>query len=113
MLIQHHAGLIQSLEDTAQSETTKLLARVSKSSLSSEVKKSLVSLIEAKETDIGLTLNQYGQGANTKLANKIRKLVEQKDKEFSDLPEDGDMEVEGPYNPIPPPNPPPHPKNNF
>ena len=100
LLIQHHSDLIQSLEDTAQSESTKLLAKISKSSLSSEVKKSLVSLIEAKETDIGLTLKQYVQGANSKLANKMKKLVEQKEKDFRDLPSSEDMELEGPSHPI-------------
>ena len=100
LLIQHHSDLIQSLEDTAQSESTKLLAKISKSSLSSEVKKSLVSLIEAKETDIGLTLKQYVQGANSKLANKMKKLVEQNEKDFRDLPSSEDMELEGPSHPI-------------
>ena len=71
-----------------------------KSSLSSEVKKSLVSLIEAKETEIGLTLKQYVQGSNSKLANKINKLVEQKEKEFRDLPSSEDMELEGPSHPM-------------
>lgn len=101
LLIQYHSGLIQSLEEKAQSESTKLLAKISKSSLSSEIKRNLVTLIEGKETDIGLTLKQYVQGANSKLANKIKKLTEQREKEFSDLPDDGNMEVEGTSHSMP------------
>ena len=80
--MQHHGGLIQSLKDSAQNESVKLLAKVFKSS--SENKKSLVSLIEAKETEIGETLKKYVQSSNLTLANKIDKLTKQKEKEFND-----------------------------